>query len=582
MEKNTIELKSINQLFGDNFFIPDYQRGYRWKPEQVNNLLDDIWDFAYPSHSYKKGENEFYCLQPVVVRKSEDEKFEVIDGQQRLTTIYLILKNLEHIIDGEEKNIQSITYQTRTDSATYLNTLEKEESEKNIDYHHMFHANEAIVRWFNDKAKSQSNAKVKFLTPLLEETKVIWYEIKDGSNAKRIFARLNVGKIPLTNAELIKALFLREQNFKDAEKDQITLMQYRIAGEWDAIESTLQDDSFWYFIFQQKKKEKERDYATRIEFIFDLTENKKSDFEKNYTFNSYYKKLNENDNIDDLWIIIKRYVHTFQNWYRDQELYHLIGFLIAQEFSIDLLKQKSEELTKIDFNNYLIDQIKKIVRCNLDELEYGDKKVKPLLLLFNIETIISNPNSNIKFPFDSFKKENWDVEHVRSLKSDKPERRDARLTWLRSVVEFITGIEDLEAQKEILISDELSEESKTLVGEAINLIEGENIPANQFDSLFDKVSDLFVETDDFEEMGSIANLTLLDSSTNRMYKNSIFPIKRNTIIKNDKEGTFIPICTKNVFLKYYSDRTTNMMQWEKSDAINYLTAMKIVLQKYLK
>src|SRR5690606_37061213 len=117
---------SINQLFGENFFIPDYQRGYRWKPEQVNNLLDDIWDFAFPSHSYKKGENEFYCLQPIVVRKSEDEKFEVIDGQQRLTTIYLILKNLEHIIDGEDKNIQSITYQTRTNSAIYLDTLEKE------------------------------------------------------------------------------------------------------------------------------------------------------------------------------------------------------------------------------------------------------------------------------------------------------------------------------------------------------------------------------------------------------------------------------------------------------------------------
>ena len=579
---NSIELKSINQLFGLDFFIPDYQRGYRWKEEQVINLLDDIWDFAYPTHTYKKGDNDFYCLQPVVVRKNDNLQLEVIDGQQRLTTIYLILKNLEHIIDGEYKSINSITYQTREDSATYLKTLKEEDKERNIDFHYMFNANEVIVSWFNEKAKSQSNAKVKFLTPFLEETKVIWYEINDGSNAKQIFARLNVGKIPLTNAELIKALFLREQNFNNADKEQIRLLQFRIASEWDAIENVLQNDSFWHFIFQQKRKEREQDYTTRIEFIFDLIENKKSDSEKNYTFNRYYNKLKDDDDIEALWMNIKRYVQTFQNWYQDPYLYHLVGFLVAQEFPIAVLKEKSESLNKTDFKDYLTQEIKAIVKCNLDELEYGHKNIRPILLLFNIETIIRNPNSNIKFPFDSFKKENWDVEHIRSVKSDRPERRDARLVWLKGVIEFVTGREALEEQKRILESDELTEDLKKVGIRIIDLIQKDNIQTKEFDSLFDDVLEIYVESADFEEMNSIANLTLLDSYTNRMYKNAIFPIKRKTIIKHDKEGTFVPICTKNVFLKYYSNKARDMMHWEKADALDYLAAIKKVLKDYYK
>lgn len=92
MESNIIEngFIPVKDLENKKFLIPSYQRGYRWDNE-VNALLDDIRDFT----NYKKSDNDFYSLQPIVVKKDEN-KYIVIDGQQRLTTIFLIIKYIEN------------------------------------------------------------------------------------------------------------------------------------------------------------------------------------------------------------------------------------------------------------------------------------------------------------------------------------------------------------------------------------------------------------------------------------------------------------------------------------------------------
>ncbi|MBN3253734.1 DUF1524 domain-containing protein [Pectobacterium brasiliense] len=79
----------------------------------------------------------------------------------------------------------------------------------------------------------------------------------------------------------------------------------------------------------------------------------------------------------------------------------------------------------------------------------------------------------------------------------------------------------------------------------------------------------------------LGNLALLDSSTNRSYKNALFPIKRARIIDNDKQGIFVPICTKNVFLKYYSQSVTELINWSESDAKDYQKAIGQTLKEYL-
>lgn len=83
MSNIILDTKNVGKIKG-LFYLPDYQRGYRWTSEEIKLLLDDIYESA----------GKPYCLQPIVVKKS-NERFELIDGQQRLTTIYLICKYME-------------------------------------------------------------------------------------------------------------------------------------------------------------------------------------------------------------------------------------------------------------------------------------------------------------------------------------------------------------------------------------------------------------------------------------------------------------------------------------------------------
>ena len=89
MDNSTIALKPVKDLMGMNFFIPDYQRGYRWTAQQATDLLEDIREFA----DKKKGPAEIYCVQPLVVqRKTEDIKEQIqkkMDADEHVFTAYV-------------------------------------------------------------------------------------------------------------------------------------------------------------------------------------------------------------------------------------------------------------------------------------------------------------------------------------------------------------------------------------------------------------------------------------------------------------------------------------------------------------
>ena len=222
-------LKSINELLGEHFYIPYYQRGYRWTAQQVNDLLNDIWGFAKKPITT---ETEFYCLQPIVIKNKKWTEsgqnmagWEVVDGQQRLTTIYIIIYYLaqeflkvDSLVDDYGKEIYSLRYQTRQTSEEFLKNITADKS--NIDFYHIGTAYSTIKDWFTNglNAKDRTD-KNKFLDTLLgkkqdtRSVQVIWYMVEPTINSVELFTRLNIGKIPLTNAELIKALFLSSSSF---------------------------------------------------------------------------------------------------------------------------------------------------------------------------------------------------------------------------------------------------------------------------------------------------------------------------------------------------------------------------------
>jgi len=258
MSEDQLRLRNINELIEakDQFYIPAYQRGYRWTSRQVEDLLNDILEF----HLKEKSLSEFYCLQPVVVKRAEN-KWELIDGQQRLTTLFIILSFFNRRMSEDfRKQLFSIQYITRPNSQEYLLNINGNDKNKNIDFYHMYGAFEAVKNWFANKTHLINDIE----SILLNRVKIIWYEIVDGSDPIDVFTRLNIGKIPLTNAELIKALFLQSSNF---QQDKASLKQIQIATEWDLMEKSLQEPAFWNFIHNPVTGIK---YTTHIEYVFDL------------------------------------------------------------------------------------------------------------------------------------------------------------------------------------------------------------------------------------------------------------------------------------------------------------------------
>lgn len=192
-------LIAIQQLKNHKFLIPSYQRGYRWSDEVVI-LLNDILDFI-------NGQSQsFYCLQGVVVRETGGGLFNIIDGQQRLTTIFLIIKFLS------KQNFFTISYQTRKNSTTFLKNIATQTESSNIDFYYFIEAYKNIEAFFNNKIN-----KELFLKTLLEQCKILWYEIKD-NDENEAFIRLNIGRIPLLEAENIKALFLSSNDSIDSDE----------------------------------------------------------------------------------------------------------------------------------------------------------------------------------------------------------------------------------------------------------------------------------------------------------------------------------------------------------------------------
>jgi len=176
MSLKEAEIKLDTKLVGDiegHFFIPSYQRGYRWGEKEVTRLLNDI---------YKNGGNN-YCLQPVVLRNNGDS-YELIDGQQRLTTLFILLRYIQKEFKPRIKVKYDLAYETRSDSAAFLKDIDESKAESNIDYFHIVQAYRTIDAWFK-RQKDEVVAADDMYGYLAKNVKVIWYEVGKSEDGKR-------------------------------------------------------------------------------------------------------------------------------------------------------------------------------------------------------------------------------------------------------------------------------------------------------------------------------------------------------------------------------------------------------------
>lgn len=563
-----LEMKFVNDIAG-KFFVPAYQRGYRWGTDEVRRLLEDV--FALKGHDGQATKN--YCLQPIVVKKFGDDEFELIDGQQRLTTLFLIYEYMHKFSNGFiEAPKFSLEYKTRDKSAEFLANIDVSRKNENIDFYFMANAYEQIEKWFNEKG--QKSAVMGNLNNFFTyNVKVIWYEIDETEDAAAMFTRLNIGKIPLTSAELVKAAFLSNENCNvDGRR------QDEIALQWDNLEKDLHVDSLWYFLTNSAAEK----YQTRIDLILDLIAGKKVDDRDKYSTFFYFDDLKKRgDDLNELWQKIVRNFLLLKDWHENHELYHKIGYLIASGYKSlsDIYSESKKQKNKREFLSRLDEFIKASIKLkdgeNYSDWNYNDdaERIRRLLLLFNVESVRQNGEQSQWFAFDKYKfsadgKSSWSLEHIHAVKSQEVGTQEQWREWLKLHRESLEISHD---------------ENKNLIDEIDGLLRLKEIKGDKFRTLRQKILEkLSPETMTEDAIDKIANLALLKCENNSALGNSVFDVKRNEIIKLDMAGAFIPFCTKMAFLKYYTASEKNQLHfWSATDRREYIRAINDKLKDFL-
>lgn len=583
-----LEEKMISEIIG-NFSIEAYQRGYRWGKDEVEHLLEDINEIP---------DGQKYCLQPVVV-KYVNGVYELIDGQQRMTTLYLIMKYLKAYVDIN----YSIEYTTRRNENGHMGSKELLETidttdlsspSGNIDELFIKKSYSIVKTWFNgEKSKMMS-----FANKLQKYVTIIWYEVDDVEDSVRIFTRLNIGKINLTNAELVKALFL-SRGKKDSEGRYAgnpygieEKKQHEIALGWDSMEKELHNEKFWTFITNEKSGR----YPIRMELLFDMIEMKPSEESNFYTFNKFYERFKNSDNRYATWELIERYMQQLKEWYNDFDLFHHIGFLVATGTSVrsllDIAMNTDNPIKKSDFRLKVLNMIREKMifmvgeKDNKEEIDYAElnyekhsKFMQCILLLFNIETIRQKGDENMRFPFNRYKNEGtWSLEHIHAQNSETLKTNQEWKEWLDTHKKSLQCLEvDTKRKKEI--DDVISE--MDIVISHINETGYKGSTRDEFNNVAPAVIKILSDGDDKSQMHTLSNMALLTVGENAALSNSTFDVKRMKIIAMDKAGEYIPVCTRNAFMKYYSSSDTKLHFWSEEDRKCYIGAMNHTLYDYI-
>lgn len=551
LREATLEPKLIGDIEG-TFFVPSYQRGYRWGEVEVRRLLEDIAEsFDLP-----------YYLQPVVVKPHGDE-WELVDGQQRLTTLYLVMQYMKNAGLQSTGASYSMRYETRTGSADYLDAPDPDRSQENIDYFHIHAAYKCISDWFEGHEHRRQHMANRFYGALFEQVRVIWYQAPDDADATTLFTRLNVGRIPLTDAELVKALLL--SRCRDGDVDRAL----EVAAQWDAIERDLRQPDVWAFITGSARRE-----PTHISLLLDTLAGGPAGRDRPlfHTFETLRAQIASDPT--GFWERVVDLHSLVLGWYEDRNLFHKIGFLVSTGTSLAGLISSARGRRKSEFEAELDRLIRLALGLSesaLRDLDYGSAATERALLLMNVETVRLRQHSSERYSFREHAVGGWSLEHIHAQNAERLNKAEQWVEWLRLHDEALAALPEA--------AEGTYDDLRTRIAQArVAITEA------KFRALEQELTEIFSSSDDTATTGvhSIANLALLDRDTNSALNNGVFEVKRRAIIARDKAGDYIPVCTRNAFLKYYTTAEAQQIQfWGAQDMEGYLNELVSTLSPYL-
>lgn len=582
-------LQENNVLY---YNIPDYQRGYKWTAKNVEELLNDIHAFC---QSVANSENcdKFYCLQNITICSSQDSQgnrvYNVVDGQQRLTTLTILLSYLEVSALVQNKIKYSIREDTHRFISEQIITREiwKQKPDiKHKDQYYLYEVAQSIKKWFEpqDASKRFSDDELKQYTAIiLKNVHLIVNDLE--SDEEQIFAKLNGAKVNLDGADLLRAILMthssKEKFANDASLSQINEFRIQMGIEIDEINRWWgQEEVKSYFkqmISAETVKSAKRNRFDTDMFpinilyilIYEINRKKNDDMKFSFRFFEYgLDKDNEpgNDNWE-LYAELRKLHLEMQDWFNDPETYHYLGYLFfrcksknrfseiydlwREADSKSAFKQKLKEriITSL-VSKYQKDEDKNEKQLSKEELckelykeiidtnqnwYENNNDLFNCLILQDIITILNNISGSLtRLPAKYFTNQNEDKEHIGCQTPNEQDRKNKSkwLTCIEDIKKQYPEVDD-EAMQKILIDDTVSEEQQNKL---INKL-------NQYG------------------LNSIGNIVLLDLRINRSYGNSSYSDKRMEIINNFYQGRFIRNHTFRVFIKAGFPDQSNLQQW---------------------
>lgn len=516
------------------FIIPYLQRAYKWKEKQAKQMLEDFSEFL-------KQEKTYYCMQPLAVVKIGDNKYELLDGQQRLTTLLILWRIL---FESDEKTSYPYKFEYERDSSesnTLINRYsfitESDEIKKgeygNIDEYYMSKVYGAIKLYFdnpnNKKTDEQKadNYKETFKKLLKGEGKHIlflWYEVNE-EEKHTTFAHLNSGKIELTCSELIKAILLSDGNKESLDNNRLPDKSL-VAAQYAEMEEAFNDDRLWYML----QTDEPLYNGSRMDLLFNMVLNINRKAYEADPKAAFYKVYARRADLSRFWKDCRAYFVRIMDLYKNPYTYHYIGYLTYTEGN-----NKIDDWVKVYKESGLkgcIEQLKSKVResisglGDLEKITYSDTSkatLRKIFILHNIQTIlihyetIKKANLGLRFsyeqfPFELLYSQRWDIEHIASQTENPLTKIQDCKDWIASVradySEIFVQRPDLNNEIDLFEKDSKIEMFKQIYNEIVSSAE-KNSPQNK---------------------DGLGNLVLLDSHTNRSYHNSLYKRKRKIIL----------------------------------------------------
>lgn len=583
-------VRSVSEIFNDSqlkqiyYNIPDYQRGYEWGENNVRLLLEDLKKFLdkiYISDTDKFLDDKlFYCLQHItIISKDNGEYYNVVDGQQRLTTIAIILAYFgkADLLKGKLK------YSSREDTGEFLNNEiftrkyweqnDKEEDVKHKDEFYIRAAANMVQTW--DKEQTwNSNQRKRYIEILLNRTKLIVNVVS--GNEEMIFANINGAKAELDGADLLRAVQITHSS---KEKYEIThsdnsneVNEYRVkmgmlldeinnwCGQKDVrtfLGRFLKDDSFDKSGFNEKLYP--INYLYRM--MYEMHPDNNMPFE--FRFFEYGLDIKGNGVGDDNWemyIELKRIYGFVRDWYESDEIYHYLSYLFSNFKSkvnfVAIYKTWENSKGKLSFITELKKEISKYILeiyssdgenneepakeklkndlANLSFSWYHNKEslVKILILL----DVIYSCKSKYRLPINYFVSKGEDIEHI-GCQTPNEEDLNNKEKWL----EYIKKLNDYKFD---IDKGRLDEWWEKLLKEQ---------------EVIDDVTSNIIDELNSYGLNSIGNLVLLHSSQNRSYRNASFNTKKSIIIEDYYNNKY---SIRPYTLKAFSSNHTSMWTLE--------------------